>query len=453
MKKILILLFTSMIMLSSCAISSSSERNVSNRPSWITDTTLSQTTIKYVITSNGIDENDAYKIACITFVDSFTNYLSINDKNDEYKESLINTLGVKDYDIYNNARYFEKSDKGVKGYFLFTANKESVNSRLIVKANNIANTTIEIQRIVAEAENYYKNNKDYKAFTLLIDAYILSRENNISERDISPDDLLERCVSILTKTRIEITNFVSDQLSCTIEVTRQVGLFPPNVLDSKLKISYSSFNSEMKTYLETERIELSVKQENYNFVPKNKTVYSDGVLLLEMDIDDSLYKLESLNYIKALKKLEIANKCYLLSYKKISKLSGKKIRLDVYENDLNQIPVSLIDVSNIVDVLESLGAIVTVDESSKEYSESSEFDKNFDYQITFKNEVTEKLDEFKSIVRTAGSVEVADLKTKLVVYSSDPYETIAVGENASNTLKSAFNSFALKGIFLLKENF
>jgi hypothetical protein len=454
MKKIITILLTSVLLLSSCAITSNSDRFVGRLPSWISDTNLSQTTVEYVITSIGVDENEAYKNACNSFVDLFTNYLSIKDKSVEYKKSLIDSLAIKEYEIYNTARYFEVVENRVKGYFLFTANRESIDERLKVKSLNNESATMEIQELIFVADNYYQNNKDYKAFNSLIDAYIISRKNNIIGKNISADDILNRCISILNKSKIEVSNFESEQLSCTVEVTRQVGLFPPNVLDSKLKISYSSYNIEMKTYLETERIDLSSKMDSYEFVPKNKSVYTDGVLLLETDIDKALYKLEKMGYIDALKKLEKANKCYLLSYNILSEFKGKSIRLSVYENDLNEIQLSLIDVSNIVDVLEGLGAIVTVDELNTDYIEDYNIDSSiYDYQITFKNEVTEKLDEFKSIVRTAGSIEVANLIEKSVVYSSEPFETIANGDTTEEALKSAFNSFALKGIFLLKENF
>jgi hypothetical protein len=443
-----------MLLLSSCAISSTIDRNVSRRPSWITETYLSQTTIKYIITSRGVDEDESYRIACNAFVDSLTNYLSISEKTAEYRESLIDTLAIQDYGIYNTTRYLEPTDDGVRGYFLFTADREKVNDRLKVKESNVESATFEIGKLISTADTYYKNNKDCKAFSSLIDAYIISRKNNILNKNIGLDDLLARCVSILDKTKIAVSDFNGEELSCLIGVTRQVGLFPPSVLDSKIKISYSSFNPEMKTYLETERIILSSKLESYKFEPKNKSVYANGVLLIEVDIDESLYKLEKLGYIDALKKLEKANKCYLLSYNTLSDFRGKTIKLDVYENDLNEIPLSLIDVSNIVDVLEGLGAVVTVDELKSEYKKTSSIDNGlYDYQITFKNEVTEKLDELRFVVRTAGSIEVADLQKRSVVYVSDPFETVANGETPEIALKNAFNSFALKGIFLLKENF
>jgi hypothetical protein len=454
MKKLFAILFTTILLLTSCAITSNSDKIVRTTPSWVNSTPISTTTISYVISATGVDESDAFENACNSFVDSFTSYLSISDKAEEYKESLIATLSIADYNIYNTARFFENDGEDLKGYFLFIADKSKVNERLTVQATNVETSTIAIQKLELAADNYYKSNKDYKALNSLVDAYIKSRENSITAKYINQDDLLEKCVSILSKTVISVSDFKSDELSCTFEVTRQVGLFPPNVVEPKLKISYSSYNAELKPYIVTERIALSSKNNSYQFVPHNKTAVKNGVLIFETDIDEALYKLENAGYLDAVKILETANKSYLLSYKTESIFKGKSINLSVFENDLSENPLSLIDVSRIVDSLEGLGAIVNIDENSIEDSQISTADYSvYDYQITFKNEVTEKLNEFKSVVRTAGSVEVADLKKGTVIYASDPYETITNADTSEIALKDAFNNFALKGIFLIKENF
>lgn len=453
-KKLTLFLLSSILLLSSCAITTSSELVVKTTPKWVTDKTQSQTLLKYVIIENGVDEEDSYKNASDSFVDFITTYLSIPQKSDEYKESLYSTLKIADFDIYNSARFYENKENGVKGYFLFTANKSKVNDKFLERTNIINLATLEVENLEITAMNYYKKNKDFLALSSLVDAYIVSRENNIVTKGINPDAILQKCLLVLNKAGIEVSNFDSENLECTFEVIRQVGLFPPNISEPKLKISYSALNSQSNNYITTERIKLSSKINRYDFTPQNLSAVPNGVLLFENDIDEILFKLEKKGFYDAAKVLENSNKSYLVSYNKVSSLNGKSIKLSVYENDLNDVAVSIMDVSRIVDSLTSLGAFVNLDIESDDQDESNLADRTiYDYQITLKNEVIEKLNDFMNVVKTTGSVEVADLKKGIIVYASEPFDSVSNGDSEKIALKNAFDNFALKSIFLIKENF
>ena len=145
MKKIFAILLTTILLLTSCAITSNSDKTVRVIPSWVNSTPISTTTISYVIIATGINENDAFENACNSFVDSFTSYLSISNKAEEYKETLITTLSIADYGIYNTARFFESDGEDTKGYFLFIADKLKVNERLTAQAANVETSTKEVK--------------------------------------------------------------------------------------------------------------------------------------------------------------------------------------------------------------------------------------------------------------------------------------------------------------------
>ncbi|MGH4038450.1 MAG: hypothetical protein ACRQFF_11495 [Sphaerochaeta sp.] len=452
MKKILLILL-SLLTLVSCTTTDLS-KNVTDTPNWINNSLSDENELNYIVTATASNEEDAYELACGKMISSLDDSLSLGDNLSYYTQSLIDTLGVKELGLYNRNRYYEtKDDDTVQGTFLFTVSTQDYENALLSRRESVTTSTQKIQALVSKADSFYRENKDYKAFDSLVDAYIISRNNDITVKNISPDDLLARCLSILDKTRISVYDFDDDTLSCLIEVTRQAGLFPPAILNTQLKISYSSYSPTLSTYLETESITIPSKVVDYKFIPKNKSKFLKGVLLLEMNLDSSLYKLDEAGYEDTVKILENENKSYLITYKGSSKFEGKTVLLNVYEQDLNQVPIEVINRKKIVDSLEALGAIVTLDESLDSDEVGDISTSTYDYHITFKNEVTDVVEGYKDVVRTAGSMEVADIKMGSVVFDSGPYESISNGDTKDKAMSGAFNSFILKAIFLLKENF
>jgi hypothetical protein len=171
------------------------------------------------------------------------------------------------------------------------------------------------------------------------------------------------------------------------------------------------------------------------------------VLLIEVDIDDSLSKLRKSGYQDAARVLEENNKSYVISYNNDKFFENKIVSLSILENDLNQVPITPISTSRIIDALKSLGADVVEDTGD----ESLEVP--YDYKITFRNEITDKIEGFKSTVRSAGSVEVEDLSKGIIIYDSEPFECVAYGDDMDSAIVEVFERFALKSIFYLKENF
>ncbi len=452
MKKILLILL-SLLTLVSCTTTDLS-KNVTDTPYWINNSLSDENELNYIVTATASNEEDAYELACGKMISSLDESLSLGDNLSYYTQSLIDTLGVKELGLYNRNRYYEtKDDDTVQGTFLFTVSTQDYENALLSRRESVTTSTQKIQALVSKADTFYRENKDYKAFDSLVDAYIISRNNDITVKNISPDDLLARCLSILDKTKISVYDFDDDTLSCLIEVTRQAGLFPPAILNTQLKISYSSYSPTLSTYLETESITIPSKVVDYKFIPKNKSKFLKGVLLLEMNLDSSLYKLDEAGYEDTVKILENENKSYLITYRGSSKFEGKTVLLNIYEQDLNQVPIEVINRKKIVDSLEALGAIVTLDESLDSDEVGDISTSTYDYHITFKNEVTDVVEGYKDVVRTAGSLEVADIKMGSVVFDSGPYESISNGDTKDKALSGAFNRFILKGIFLLKENF
>jgi len=451
-KKILLILL-SLLTLVSCTTTDLS-KNVTDTPYWINNSLSDENELNYIVTATASNEEDAYELACGKMISSLDESLSLGDNLSYYTQSLIDTLGVKELGLYNRNRYYEtKDDDTVQGTFLFTVSTQDYENALLSRRESVTTSTQKIQALVSKADTFYRENKDYKAFDSLVDAYIISRNNDITVKNISPDDLLARCLSILDKTKISVYDFDDDTLSCLIEVTRQAGLFPPAILNTQLKISYSSYSPTLSTYLETESITIPSKVVDYKFIPKNKSKFLKGVLLLEMNLDSSLYKLDEAGYEDTVKILENENKSYLITYRGSSKFEGKTVLLNIYEQDLNQVPIEVINRKKIVDSLEALGAIVTLDESLDSDEVGDISTSTYDYHITFKNEVTDVVEGYKDVVRTAGSMEVADIKMGSVVFDSGPYESISNGDTKDKALSGAFNRFILKGIFLLKENF
>jgi len=451
-KKILLILL-SLLTLVSCTTADLS-KNVDSTPYWINNSLSDENELNYIVTATASNEEDAYELACGKMISSLDESLSLGDNLSYYTQSLIDTLGVKELGLYNRNRHFEtKEDDTVQGTFLFTVSTEDYGNALESRRESVTTSTQKIQALVSKADSFYRDNKDYKAFDSLVDAYIISRNNDITVKNITPDDLLSRCLSILDKTKISVYDFDANTLSCLIEVTRQAGLFPPAILNAQLKISYSSYSPTLSTYLETERISIPSKDVDYKFIPKNKSKFLKGVLLLEINLDSTLDKLYEAGYEDAVKLLENENRSYLITYRGSSEFEGKTVLLNIYEQDLNQVPIEVIDRNKIVDSLESLGAIVTLDDSLDSDEVGDISTSTYDYHITFKNEVTDVVEGYKDVVRTAGSLEVADIKMGSVVFDSGPYESISNGDTKNSALYGAFNRFILKGIFLLKENF
>lgn len=447
-RKILTLLFVTFLLFSSCA-STANMNYVSRSPSWINGVPDSVTQLNYLIVVNGADEKKLYADACNIFVKRFVINLSLEDKTDEYLDSLINTLSIPDFDVYNAKRYLVSTgENSYKGYFLFTSSKIKVSNAITTRLKLVSTTKATLSNLVNKSNENYKNNKDLKSIDNLVDAYILSRTNNISSASTNSSiNLMNHILKLIRNMTISVANFDQDNLNCNISVVRKVGLFPPIILDSNIKISYSSYNSSSDPYLDVEKINIPAKLTSYNFVPRNTSIYKKGVLLIEVDIDEALRKLRNNGYSDTADILEKNNKSYVISYINNDFFENKSIVLKILENDLNQVPIVPKSVNRIVDALESLGATVTLDDN--------EIDNNstYDYQIIIRNEITDKISGFKAIVKTAGSVEVKDLSKDIIIYDSEPFECVVNGDDMESAINEIFERFALKSIFLLKENF
>ncbi|MBK5200640.1 MAG: hypothetical protein JJE21_03805 [Spirochaetaceae bacterium] len=447
-KKLLALLFATFVLFSSCT-STNNMNYVSRSPYWINGVSDSPSILNYVIVVSGSDEQELYTSACNIFVTRFVINLSLEAKSDEYLDSLINTLNIPDFNVNNSKRYIiDNGDNSYKGYFLFTASKAKVSNATATRLNLISTTKATLLKLINQSNENYRNNKDLKSFDNLVDAYILSRNSNISSSETnSSTNLMNRLLKLVRNMTISVADFDQNNLNCSISVARKVGLFPPIILDSNIKISYSSYNPSSNPYLDVEKINIPSKLTSFKFVPRNNSIYKKGVLLIEVDIDENLTKLRNSGYSDTASILEKNNKCYVISYKSNDFFANKSIKLKVLENDLNQIPLIPRSVNRIVDALESLGGTITLDDNTIDNKST------YDYQIVIRNEITDKVPGFKAVVRTAGSVEVNDLSKDMIIYNSEPFECVANGDDMESAINEVFDRFALKSIFLIKENF
>lgn len=446
-KKLLALFFVTFVLFTSC-ISTQNISYISRSPSWINGVEDSSQYLNYIIVVNSPKKDSLYKDAVNIFVKKFVVNLSLGDKIDEYVNSLIENLSIPEFDVYNTKRYIvEEDDNSYKGYFLFVASKEKVSTFITSRFNLVKSITEEIDKLVNISNDNYRNNRDLISFDNLVDAYILARDYNINYYSNNVDELLNRLLNILDNMTISVADFNPDTLECEINVVRKVGLFPPLIVDSNIKISYSSFNPQNNPYLSVEKINIPSKLKSYKFIPRNTSYYKNGVLLLEIDIDEALARLRKSGYADTASILQKNNKGYVIGYNNSNFFENKKIILNVLENDLNQVPLTPRSVNKIISAIELLGADVKVD-----YDEI-EIDNTYDYQIIIRNEITDKIEGYKAVVRTVGSVVVKDIADNKIIYDSKPFEIVVSGDDMESAINEVFDMFTLKSIFLLKENY
>ncbi|MFA6864363.1 MAG: hypothetical protein WCS04_01030, partial [Sphaerochaetaceae bacterium] len=173
MKKILLILL-SLLILVSCTTADLS-KNVDSTPYWINNSLSDENELNYIVTATASNEEDAYELACGKMISSLDESLSLGDNLSYYTQSLIDTLGVKELGLYNRNRHFEtKEDDTVQGTFLFTVSTEDYGNALESRRESVTTSTQKIQALVSKADSFYRDNKDYKAFDSLVDAYIIS---------------------------------------------------------------------------------------------------------------------------------------------------------------------------------------------------------------------------------------------------------------------------------------
>jgi hypothetical protein len=440
MKRYIILIFTCLILLSACT-SSRDQLFLDTVPSWVTeeiDNEIEGNSINYYrIQGNGFSIESATRNAVSVFYESLSPALDIENK-EEFVSQLSQKYSYPPLEMEIVKKYIKQyEDKSYNISYLISANKLKIEESKVQKIEKDLQISSKLENYESESNLFYRENKDFDAIQVYINAYIYAKDNGFDDQAA---DYLDTITSLISSLNIRVYARNSAN-SLEIRVNREQTFLNPLVQNAKILVQYNTKDIDFNNYLRNE--ELYPKDNRFVFYLDNKNINLKGLLKFKINLEEEIDLLISKGYQEAAKQIEFAINERVFSYEAISDFSDKEILLTTIENDIRQVRKESVTTDFFVSKLEELGASVIVDDDI-DIDNIDQFKSRADYLFIFRAETVEQDIGLKAHVLSHGSLVIYDLSSLALVYDSELIDSIAIKSTTEESEDEAFLKIAKK---------
>ena len=258
------------------------------RPSWIDSVPEIPGEKVFVSSGSGSSEVEARSNAVLSVLSQMGEEIGYSLEGKYFRE-LFSSLVIEDLGARIADEYSWEIDGEWTVYVAVTASDETFNEARSPEFLEIQKREEEIQKLLSESLEAYKDNRDMEAVEKILNAALISLSGEIKNEEYSPDALFDQAIGYITNLRIESVKPSRDTPSGSLEyrVVRTKGLMYPVVEDAVVECRYSaiSIEGEIETFSHLARTNGKGR-----FVANRTNPYSlhEGEIKISMHIDDDL---------------------------------------------------------------------------------------------------------------------------------------------------------------------
>lgn len=291
MKKIVFLLLSALLIFTSC---SSFDLSRLNLPLWITNPHSPSGRILFISSATASSEDEARQGAYRSSLDEMSRDLGWDAYTRFYRQMLTGGSIVELEGRVENTYSFRSGDE-YTFYLGFSVDADLFDQMRTIEAAESQEREEEIKTLLASSRDRYRDGFDADAFSLSLDALILSLEGPVRDESVRSTVIYSDYVSYYLEGMNLKVSSDSGSINSSASVKRNRGLFHPPVENAPLIFTFTMVesDSEMKTdYIDG----LTDSKGRYDAVFTNSYYIRKGAVDVSFNFDEEkLKKLESLN--------------------------------------------------------------------------------------------------------------------------------------------------------------
>lgn len=447
MKKSIILILSIFLLFSCSSFQDLVNQDMGGLPSWISNPPIRRDRVGFVSSGTGYTEaearNDAYK-NCLYTVSSDLGL----DVYTLYYRELSTTGNIKSLDARTDRTYFNPVVSGKSTcYILVTFDQELYEQTRTEEFSLQKERREKIAQKLEEANKAYRENRDFDAYTAMLEAILISFEGDNGNPEYSSSRLLDEAIYYLSPLEINVTRNRNDA-SATIRVTRNRGILSPAVVGAPIKGEYVMRN----TLGEMSRNSVEAvtdKKGRYYFNSTNPYILRTGQITFSLfDANDYLGQIDRVAPLGFTKELHSLLEEKSVSYSYDIQDKERELDLDVLIVEYDERGME----RGTSDALSSFNTYMQECQVSLSASEGVGEEEEDVYNAYLSSGKVNKLlaiirigisesiyTDSKYIVKVESYLTIYDNETGQMIYSDDSVDAIGYGGDKKSAERDAFS--------------
>lgn len=372
MKKLgYVLVIILLLLLPSCtSIKNAIQADLEDVPIWIIKQPTRKNMQYFIGQGKGETLKEAENNAHQNLLDNVSLYLGQDISEQFYRQFTLND-SVVELDLIIERTEERVSQDSFAVYFLASAITTTLDKFRSDEFKAILHAENNIERLLAEALEAFKENKDILTIEKYLEAVELALTNDIQKEEYKADILLEKATEYLSNITLTLSRAKPDLGSVSVRVRRSRFLLDSPIVDSNVK-AYFTLHDHRNSFVEVSNVFLTNIEGYVHFVPVNKNMTREGIVHFFIDIDESITRIEKiapLGYMDEFKAL-LESKAASFEYKIPSRLANTTLLVFIAEFDIdgNKLPTTLVQ-DTMLSYVASEGVSVNLVTSAEEEDE------------------------------------------------------------------------------------
>lgn len=290
-KALNLLLFSVLILLSSCSSLSQMMQTGIEAPMWYPDGRSVSGAVCFVAQGSGAGavpaRDDAYN-SLLAEVSAYLGY----DVTGRYYRELSANQSVSEIALSIDSTFSTRASDGNVYYYILAYAEEPVISLLISEEHRYyLEMESRVGALRESALEYYRQNNDVEAINEILRAIEISAQAGITSEGNRPEDLLETATGWLSDIRIRLSRENSGKGSVRVRVVRDRGLLSPSVINAPIKAVFT-VHTHKNTYEEFYVPFVTGSDGRFVFEEYYPPMTDSGSVVFSIDIDSAIARAE-----------------------------------------------------------------------------------------------------------------------------------------------------------------
>ena len=449
MKRIVTLLLFVLLICVSCSSSKALvQANFEGQPVWYSIPRINMGPGKesFIGFGTGDSERQAELRAYENLYFNICEFLGTEKNDIQYRELMLSD-GIEEYELRVTNKDTVRKNGTYTVYIRAKAQRvlirEILNASLVEMRENLA----KIEKLVLEGDELIKEGKDLSGVSKYMQSMCLSFGNSQVEEEYSFDEIMAECIKIISSLSIAISDENSQDVTCSVSVTKEDGHFKSQVSSCPIRAEYYAVGVEGNIY----RDSFTYHTDNtgrLSFQSPNYSILREGSVLFSFGLENEISELEKISGYDALSDLLSLLEKKTVSFDYNLVYTNEDVAIAVFDYDLNGQAVYGLSGNYYENKFRDSGFSVTVldcpepenDEEIVDLAESLSAGYLFISRIEVTRIFQTRSDGYA--VTCDGAFSIRDLKNGVVLRESEPVSSAGFGDSVESAILEAFNNLA-----------
>jgi hypothetical protein len=449
MKRVLLLLLTSLLLVSCSSFSTLVRSQVEGVPQWVYNPQPKGDQQVFVGKGEAVVLENARLEAYRDLLDQLSLFIG-EDVTEQYYRELTNTSSIEAFALHITDEH-QRSEKGHQTVYLLArsdakkleSRQSSVYQEMIVREQQIV-------ALIKEADRAYRANDDTRAITRYLEAALLSAQGPVADSKHESASLIDRATSMIKALRMTTRTIDSKRARATIQLRRRGRILSSRVFDAPIVATFTSRNS-LGVHYEDQLLFNTAREGAFQFLPYNQGLIPSGTITFTVDLSQYLPRLDAAVGTEGTQTLReaIASTSLNISYELENPLLGERVLAEIQEYSIEggRVVGGITALTAFEALMEESGiAVEQVDLEEAEVEEqlqeiASQVSNSALVYLGSVSSVREDRLGSRSIVVVSGRIRLYRIGVESPIYDTQEVEAVGSGSTIQEARQRAFERF------------